>query len=92
MSFLPSKFQVNCCENATLHSEVIVLLFLYRSPPRIPEVQLSEEPFLQVAAALRFEINRALAVLRQIASGKELKKFLAVSTLANHLLTYVSAA
>ncbi|KAI5647182.1 hypothetical protein M9H77_33187 [Catharanthus roseus] len=52
--------------------------FINKSPPRIPEVQLSEEPFLQVAAALRFEINRALAVLRQIASGKELKKFLAV--------------
>lgn len=53
--------------------------FSNRSPPRIPEVRLSEEPFLQVAAALRFEINRALAVLRVIASGRDLKKFLAVS-------------
>jgi hypothetical protein len=52
--------------------------FINKSPPRIPEVKLSEEPFLQVAASLRVEINRALAVLRQIASGKDLKKFLAV--------------
>ncbi|KAL3536763.1 hypothetical protein ACH5RR_000129 [Cinchona calisaya] len=52
--------------------------FINKSPPRIPEVRLSEEPFLQVAAALRLEINRALAVLRQIASGRDLKKFLIV--------------
>ncbi|CDP08746.1 unnamed protein product [Coffea canephora] len=52
--------------------------FINKSPPRIPEVRLSEEPFLQVAAAVRFEINRALAVLREIASGRDLKKFLAV--------------
>ncbi|CAI9102043.1 OLC1v1000231C2 [Oldenlandia corymbosa var. corymbosa] len=52
--------------------------FINKSPPRIPEVQLAEEPFLQIAAVLRFEINRALSVLREIASGKDLKKFLAV--------------
>lgn len=52
--------------------------FINKSPPRIPEVRLSEEPFLQVAAGLRFEINRAFAVLREIASGRDLKKFLAV--------------
>lgn len=52
--------------------------FINKSPPRIPEVRLSEEPFLQAAASLRFEINRALAVLREIASGRDLKKFLAV--------------
>lgn len=65
---------------------VLAILFLYanaatfinKSPPRIPEVRIPEEPVLQIAAALTYEINRAFAVLRDIASGKELKKFLSV--------------
>ncbi|XP_042505321.1 reticulon-like protein B2 [Macadamia integrifolia] len=52
--------------------------FINKSPPHIPTVSIPEEPIIQFAAALRFEINRALAVLREIASGKDLKKFLAV--------------
>ncbi|KAH7849309.1 hypothetical protein Vadar_016045 [Vaccinium darrowii] len=52
--------------------------FINKSPPRIPEVQIPEEQFLEIASALRFEINRALVVLRDIASGRELKKFVAV--------------
>lgn len=54
------------------------LVFL-RSPPRIPEIHIPEEPVLQVAAALRIEINRGFTVLRDIASGRDLKKFLSVS-------------
>ncbi|GLU05877.1 hypothetical protein SLE2022_229520 [Rubroshorea leprosula] len=53
-------------------------LFINKSPPRIPEVRIPNEPVLQFAAALRFEINRAFAVLRDIASGRDLKKFLSV--------------
>jgi len=49
-----------------------------RSPPRIPEVHLPEEPFLQVASVLRIEINRGFAVLHSIGSGRDLKKFLMV--------------
>ncbi|KAA8520692.1 hypothetical protein F0562_015036 [Nyssa sinensis] len=52
--------------------------FIKKSPPHIPEFHLPEDPVLQVASALRIEINRALAVLRHIASGKDLKTFLAV--------------
>ncbi|XP_028769292.1 reticulon-like protein B5 [Neltuma alba] len=52
--------------------------FINKTAPRIPEVHLPEEPFLQVAAALRIEINRGFAVLRNIASGRDLKKFLIV--------------
>ncbi|XP_059304709.1 reticulon-like protein B2 [Lycium ferocissimum] len=52
--------------------------FINKSPPQIPEVILPEDIVLGVAAALRIEINRALEILRDIASGKELKKFLAV--------------
>lgn len=49
-----------------------------RSPPRIPEIRLPENCVLEVASAVRVEVNRALAVLRDIASGRDLKKFLGV--------------
>ncbi|XP_026451511.1 reticulon-like protein B1 [Papaver somniferum] len=49
-----------------------------RSRPKIPEVHLPEDPFLLIVAGSRIEINRALACLREIASGHDLKKFLAV--------------
>ncbi|CAK9137014.1 unnamed protein product [Ilex paraguariensis] len=52
--------------------------FINKSPPRIPEVYIPEEPVLQFASALRVEINRAFAFLRDIASGRDLKKFLSV--------------
>ncbi|KAJ9171452.1 hypothetical protein P3X46_014819 [Hevea brasiliensis] len=52
--------------------------FINKTPPRIPQVHLPEEPFLQIASALTFEINRGFAVLRDTASGKDLKKFLIV--------------
>ncbi|CAN0841172.1 Reticulon-like protein B1 [Linum grandiflorum] len=51
---------------------------LPRSPPRIPEVHIPEDPFLQLVSALRIEVNRGLVSLRDIASGRELKKFLFV--------------
>lgn len=53
--------------------------FLTRSAPHIPEVQLPEKCVLEVASAFRAEINLALSVLRDIASGRDLKKFLGVS-------------
>ncbi len=52
--------------------------FINKSPPRIPEVHIPEDPYLQVVNALRIEINRGFAVLREIASGRDLKKFLIV--------------
>lgn len=52
--------------------------FINKTPPRIPEVHLPEEPFLEVAAALRIEINQGFAVLRDIVTGRDLKKFLVV--------------
>ncbi|KAL6982551.1 Tyrosine decarboxylase 1 [Sarracenia purpurea var. burkii] len=61
------------------------------SPPRIPEVRLPKEPFLQVASALRTEINHALAVYRDIASGKDLKKFLGLA-FTEHVGTTSSTA
>ncbi|KAL2249037.1 reticulon-like protein B2 [Sesamum indicum] len=52
--------------------------FINKSPPKIPEIIVPEDIVLGIAAAFRIEFNRALAILRDIASGRELKKFLAV--------------
>ncbi|XP_030530359.1 reticulon-like protein B1 [Rhodamnia argentea] len=52
--------------------------FIHKTPPRIPDVSIPEEPVLQFASAVRLEMNRAFAVLRDIASGRDLKKFLLV--------------
>lgn len=54
--------------------------FSVRSPPKIPEVHIPEEPILQLASGLRIEINRGFSSLREIASGRDLKKFLIVSS------------
>ncbi|GLT90826.1 hypothetical protein SLE2022_087430 [Rubroshorea leprosula] len=53
-------------------------VFINKSTPRIPQVHIPEEPVRRFADALRFEINRAFAVLHDIASGRDLKKFLSV--------------
>lgn len=53
-------------------------IFIYKSPPHLPEVRIKDEPFLQVASAARTMINRAIAMLGDIASGRDVKKFLAV--------------
>lgn len=44
----------------------------------IPEVIIPEDIVLGVASALRIEINRAFVILRDIASGKDVKRFLTV--------------
>lgn len=54
------------------------LCTLLRSPPKIPEVVIPQDIVLGVTSALRIEINTALALLRDVASGRDLKKFLAV--------------
>ncbi|KAL5540299.1 hypothetical protein UlMin_024427 [Ulmus minor] len=52
--------------------------FINKSPPHFAEVRLPENCVLEVANGLRVELNHALAILRNIASGKDLKKFLGV--------------
>ncbi|KAF3661559.1 Reticulon-like protein B4 [Capsicum annuum] len=52
--------------------------FIHKSAPHIPEVHIPEKPVLEFASALRNEVNRALAVMREIAAGKDLKMFLMV--------------
>lgn len=83
-SFTSKLFDPDMKESSILHGINLVFsleneFFLqWRSPPCIPEVSIPEEPVLQFASVLRLEINCAVAVLREIASGRDLKKFLAV--------------
>ncbi|XP_066364402.1 reticulon-like protein B1 isoform X2 [Miscanthus floridulus] len=50
--------------------------FVNRSPPKFPEVILSEVQCLKVAHIARKEINEAFYTLRNVASGKDLKTYL----------------
>ncbi|OEL22501.1 Reticulon-like protein B1 [Dichanthelium oligosanthes] len=52
--------------------------FINKSPPRVPEVIIPEDLVVNIALSTRYEINRAFANLRQIALGKDIKKFLMV--------------
>lgn len=51
---------------------------LFYRCPQFPQVAIDEDTALKAASILRSEINKALEVLREIASGKDLKEFLAV--------------
>jgi Reticulon len=50
----------------------------FRAPLRIPEVDISEDKARRMAHALRNDINRVLSLLRDVALGRDLKKFLMV--------------
>lgn len=52
--------------------------FINKSPPNIPDISLPEKHVLEIASVLRNDINYALHVLRDIALGRDLKKFLSV--------------
>ncbi|TVU33374.1 hypothetical protein EJB05_25187, partial [Eragrostis curvula] len=53
-------------------------VFIKKSPPDVPEVQISEDLAVNIALALRADINKALGLLREIAMGHDLMKFLGV--------------
>ncbi|KAF8077415.1 hypothetical protein N665_1038s0009 [Sinapis alba] len=52
--------------------------FIHKKPPHIPEVHIPEDVVLQLASGLRIEINRGFTLLRDIALGRDLKKFILV--------------
>ncbi|KAL5227248.1 hypothetical protein ABZP36_015513 [Zizania latifolia] len=52
--------------------------FINKSPLRIQEVIIPEDLIVNIALSTRYEINRAFANLRQIALGRDMKKFLIV--------------
>ncbi|GAB2230904.1 hypothetical protein Droror1_Dr00015201, partial [Drosera rotundifolia] len=49
-----------------------------KSPPRLPVIKLPTKPLLELASIVTVEINGGLALLREIALGRNLKKFLVV--------------
>ncbi|KAF5786928.1 hypothetical protein HanRHA438_Chr10g0459581 [Helianthus annuus] len=63
---------------SNLKDKVYRLFGRERLVHKFPEVALPEDIVLGVASAIRTEINTSLAILRNIAFGKDLKKFLAV--------------
>ncbi|KAG7561675.1 Reticulon [Arabidopsis thaliana x Arabidopsis arenosa] len=52
--------------------------FMNKTPPKIPELHIKEEHFLMIVSALRNELNQGFVILRSIALGRDLKKFLMV--------------
>jgi len=65
---------------------VVVILFvwsnvaslLHRAGPPVPELCLSEDFVLSTASVFRNELNKALAIARDVALGKDFKLFLLV--------------
>lgn len=62
----------------------------FRTPPRIPTVSIPEDAVVDTARALCYEINRAFTVLREVALGRDLKKFLSVSWLGSLKVSFQS--
>ncbi|EMS50148.1 Reticulon-like protein B2 [Triticum urartu] len=54
------------------------MTFIKKSPPDIPVVEIPEDLAVNVSRALRSDVNRSLHLLREIAMGHDLKKFLGV--------------
>ncbi|CAN1264316.1 Reticulon-like protein B3 [Linum perenne] len=53
--------------------------FINKSPPKIPEVVIPEKCILEIASVLRVQFNHGVTVIRELASGRDIKKFLIVS-------------
>lgn len=52
--------------------------FLKRSPPHIPEIAIPEDVIHNLASDLRVEVNAIFRVLHEVATGRDLKKYLLV--------------
>lgn len=72
-----------------LEQQLTLSLMLLRSPPKIPKAAIPEDIVVDVASALRTEINSGLAILREIASGRDVKNFLAVCYLNSLCFQFV---
>ncbi|CAK8573436.1 unnamed protein product [Lathyrus sativus] len=53
-------------------------VFIHKSPLQIPHIQVPQERALEVASVLRVEINQMFTILRDIGTGRDIKKFLTV--------------
>lgn len=63
---------------------------LNRAPPRLPELELSEDLVQNTARVVRIEVNKALAVTHDIALGKDFRQFAKVLC-GFFLLSYVGS-
>ncbi|KAG6480329.1 reticulon-like protein B2 [Zingiber officinale] len=52
--------------------------FISKSRPNIPEISIPEDPVVSVALSLGHQLNWLLASLREVALGRDLKKFLII--------------
>ncbi|XP_074566860.1 reticulon-like protein B2 [Curcuma longa] len=70
--------------HALIFSLAIVFLwstastFISKSRPNIPEISIPEDPVVNVALSLGHQLNWLLASLREVAMGRDLKKFLII--------------
>ncbi|KAF5181427.1 Reticulon-like protein b5 [Thalictrum thalictroides] len=55
---------------------ILVGVTVIWSPPKFPEIVLPEDLFVSIALSLKYEVNRAFTNFREVASGKDLMKFL----------------
>ena len=58
---------------------------VFRTAPILPEAIVPENFFLNIAQLLRHKINKAYAIFRSLASGRDVKKFLKVRLSQIHL-------
>uniref|UniRef100_A0ACD5YQE5 Uncharacterized protein n=1 Tax=Avena sativa TaxID=4498 RepID=A0ACD5YQE5_AVESA len=75
-NFMPlvSHFLIGALAVVFLWSKATI--FIKKSSPDIPEVQISEELAANIVKVLRTDINQALRLLREIAMGHDLMKFI----------------
>uniref|UniRef100_M1CAI7 24 kDa seed maturation protein n=1 Tax=Solanum tuberosum TaxID=4113 RepID=M1CAI7_SOLTU len=78
------KMQFLDKREVTKYTLGLTLKYMHQVSTPNPDVILPEDIVLGVAAALRTEINKALESFLDIASGKELTKFLAVWETRNY--------
>uniref|UniRef100_A0ACD5YPP4 Uncharacterized protein n=1 Tax=Avena sativa TaxID=4498 RepID=A0ACD5YPP4_AVESA len=87
-NFMPlvSHFLIGALAVVFLWSKATI--FIKKSSPDIPEVQISEELAANIVKVLRTDINQALRLLREIAMGHDLMKFIGVYFYPNNLFLF----
>ncbi|GKD38088.1 hypothetical protein Tco_1258295 [Tanacetum coccineum] len=61
---------------ANLHQKLSSNCSCYKSPPTISEVKILKDTHCHVGGAVKIEVNNFLGMLRNVASRRDLKKFL----------------
>ena len=75
----------------TLNKLIHIYYSTFRSPLDVPEVKIPEDLAVNIALALRADINRALGLFREIALGHDLMKFLGVNLYSkDHIHSFFS--